>query len=267
MATVENARPLGYLDMQAYVGITKHNGGFEATDELLSLCHVQEGQQVLNVGCGIGVGSAYLAKTYGCYVVGVDLSPKMVAWSRLRAREERVEDRTEFQAANVLDLPFEADRFDVVVSESVIAFVDDKRRAIQECVRVAKPGGYIGLNESFWVEEPSPETVSRARAVAGADVPTAPTWQALWEESGLQERVVKLYQVDPRAEVRSRIRWVGWSWALRAAGRLLRLYATQPAARHALKEIFHTPRDVMQQMGYGLFAGQKPEQGPVRDRP
>ena len=34
MATLETARPLGYLDMQAYVGITKHNGGFEATDEL-----------------------------------------------------------------------------------------------------------------------------------------------------------------------------------------------------------------------------------------
>jgi len=259
MATIENARPLGYLDMQAHVGITKHNGGFEATDELLSLCHIQKGQQVLNVGCGIGVGSAYVAKKYGCHVVGVDISEAMIAWSRLRAQEAGVQDRTEFQAANVLELPFEADRFDVVLSESVIAFVDDKRRAIQECVRVAKPGGYIGLNESFWVEAPSPETVSRARAVAGADVPVAATWQALWEASGLQERVVRLYRADPRAEVKSRIQWVGWRWAVRAVGRLLRLYISQPAARQSLKEIFRTPRDVMEQMGYGLFAGKKPE--------
>ena len=83
----------------------------------------------------------------------------------------------------------------------------------------ATNGRVAPKSSSRRVEEPSPETVSRARAVAGADVPTAPTWQALWEESGLQERVVKLYQVDPRAEVRSRIRWVGWSWAVRAAGR------------------------------------------------
>ena len=48
--------------------------------------------------------------------------------------------------------------------ESAIAFVADKRRAIQECVRVAKPGGYVGLNESFWIEEPPPEIVARARA-------------------------------------------------------------------------------------------------------
>jgi SAM-dependent methyltransferase len=243
--------------MQAYVGITKHNGGLEATDELLSLCHIKEDQEILNVGCGIGVGSAYVARVYGCHVVGVDISEKMIDWSRLRAREERVEDKVAFQVGSVLDLPFDTDRFDVVFCESVIAFVADKRRAIQECVRVTKPGGYVGLNESFWVKEPSPETVIRARALAGADVPIAATWQALWQESGLRDRVVKLYQVDPRAEVRGRIQWVGWRWAVRAVGRLLRLYVTCPAARQSLKDIFDMPLDVMQQMGHGLFAGRK----------
>jgi SAM-dependent methyltransferase len=257
MTIMQNARSLDYLDMQAYVGITKHNGGFEATDALLSLCHVKDAQEVLNVGCGIGVGSAYVARTYGCRVVGVDISEKMIAWSRLRAREERVEDKVEFQVASVLDLPFDADRFDVVFCESVIAFVADKRRAIQECVRVAKPGGYVGLNESFWVEEPSPEIVTRARALVGTDVPIAATWQALWKESGLRDRVLRLHRVDPGTEVRSRIRWVGWRWAVRAAGRLLRLYATYPAARQSLKDIFGMPLDVVQQMGYGLFAGRK----------
>jgi hypothetical protein len=47
MATIQNARSLDYLDMQAYVGITKHNGGFGATDELLSLCHIKEAQEAL----------------------------------------------------------------------------------------------------------------------------------------------------------------------------------------------------------------------------
>ena len=49
----------------------------------------------------------------------------------------------------MLDLPFEADRFDAVIVESVLAFVDDKPRAIRECIRVTKPGGYVGLNELF----------------------------------------------------------------------------------------------------------------------
>jgi SAM-dependent methyltransferase len=258
MTTIQDARPvLSYLDMQAYVGITKHNGGFGATDELLSLCHIEDAQEALNVGCGIGVGSAYVARTHDCHVVGVDISEKMIEWSRLRAREERVEDKVEFQVASVLDLPFDANRFDVVFCESVIAFVGDKRRAIQECVRVAKPGGYVGLNESFWIEEPSPEIAARARALVGTDVPIAAIWQALWEESGLRDRVVRLRQLDPRTEVRDRIRWVGWRWAVRAARRLLRLYVTHPAARQSLKDIFGVPLDATQQMGYGLFAGMK----------
>ena len=91
----------------------------------------------------------------------------MIAWSRLRAREERVEDKVEFQVASVLNLPFDKNQFDVVFCESVIAFVEDKHRAIQECVRVTKPGGYVGLNESFWVEAPSPEDVARAGALGG----------------------------------------------------------------------------------------------------
>jgi cyclopropane fatty-acyl-phospholipid synthase-like methyltransferase len=58
----QNNQPgIKYLDMQAYVGITKHNGGFAATNQLLSLFHIEEAREVLNVGCGIGVGSDYVA--------------------------------------------------------------------------------------------------------------------------------------------------------------------------------------------------------------
>ena len=137
MATEKDvSSDVGFLDMQAHVGITKHVGGIEATDELLSLCHIQDAHEVLNVGCGIGVGSAYIAKKYHCRVVGVDISEQMITWSRRRARQERVEDKVEFRTADVLDLPFEADRFDVVFAESVLIFVEDKAPAIRECVRV-----------------------------------------------------------------------------------------------------------------------------------
>jgi arsenite methyltransferase len=248
---------LNYLDFQAEVGITKHNGGYEATNDLLSLCHIQDAHDVLNVGCGIGVASAYIAKEYGCHVVGVDISEKMVEWSRRRAREECVEDRVEFQTANVLALPFEGDRFDVVFCESVLAFVEDKPRAIRECTRVAKPEGYVGLNETFWIDEAPPELVARAQASLGTEVPTASTWQALWEASVLRDKVVRLHKIQPRREVKDRIQWVGWRWAVRAWGRLLGLYITKPAVRQSIREMFDAPLEVVQMMGYGLFVGRK----------
>jgi ubiquinone/menaquinone biosynthesis C-methylase UbiE len=258
MATKKNA-PLGasFLDMQAHVGVTKHTGGFEATNELLSLCHIEDAHQALNVGCGIGVGPVYIAKKYNCRVVGVDISEKMIEWSRQRAREERVEAKVEFRTGDILDLPFQADRFDVVLCESVLIFVEDKRRAIRECVRVTKPGGYVGLNEGFWTGQPSPELVARVKNAIGPCLSPLETWQAIWEESGLQDRVVKICQTDPRKEVKDRMQWIGWRWLLRAWGRALRLYITNPAIRQSIKEMFDVPPEVYQCMGYGLFAGRK----------
>jgi len=259
MATEQAAQGgMHYLDMQAYVGITKHNGGFDATNELLSLCRIEGARQVLNVGCGIGVGSTYVARKYGCHVAGVDISEKMIEWSRRRAREERVEDKVEFRVADVVELPFEADRFDVVFCESVLGFVEDKPRAIRECMRVTKPGGYVGLNETFWTQEPAPEIIERVKVAVGSSVPTIETWQTLWDACGLEDRAVKIYQIDGRQEIRGRLQWVGARWALRAFYRLFRLYLKNPAARQSLKEMFDAPLDMLQQMGYGLFAGKKP---------
>lgn len=248
---------VNFLDMQAHVGVTKHMGGMEATDELLSLCHIEDARHVLNVGCGIGVGSTYIASKYNCHVVGVDISEKMIDWSRRRAREERVETRVEFRTADVWDLPFEANLFDVVFAESVLVFVEDKARAIQECVRVTKPGGYVGLNEGLWIKQPSPELVAQVRDALGPFIPTAEAWQALWEASGLRERVVNICQVDARTEVRSRIQWIGWPWLLRARGRGLRLYLANPAVRRSIRGMFDVPPEVFQYAGYGLFVGRQ----------
>jgi ubiquinone/menaquinone biosynthesis C-methylase UbiE len=258
MTSITNSQlGLAYLDMQAYVGITKHIGGRAATDELLALCHIGQAREVLNVGCGIGISSAYIAKRHGCHVVGVDISEKMIDWSRKRAHVERVEDKVEFRVANILDLPFEADRFDAVIVESVIAFVDDKAQAIRECRRVTRPGGYVAVNESFFTEAPTPEVGEIVRREMGVDIPMVQTWQALWEASGLQDRVIRLHPIDARHEIRDRLQWIGARWALKAFGRLFRLYLTQPAARQSLKAQFGSSAVWFNTMGYGIFAGRK----------
>jgi ubiquinone/menaquinone biosynthesis C-methylase UbiE len=259
MSVIKTTQPgVKYLDFQAEVGITKHVGGYVATDELLSLCHIDDAREVLNVGCGIGVGVAYISRKFGCRVVGVDISAKMIEWSRLRAREEKVEDMVEFHVADILKLPFEDDRFDAVIVESVLAFVEDKHRAIRECIRITKPGGYVGLNESFWTKEPSLKMIELVQDSIGGSIPTREAWQALWEASRLRNRVVSLRQVETGAEIKDRLGWVGWRWALRGLGRMLRLSITNPALRHSVKKFFGKPSlDSMQEIGYGLFVGKK----------
>ena len=69
--------------------------------------------------------------------------------------------------------------------------------------------------------------------------------------------IMTLHTIDPRREVRSRIAWVGWRWALRAWGRLLRLYLTSPAARRSVAQQFGAGTEALPHMGYGLFVGRK----------
>ena len=251
------AREVSYLDLQARTGITKHIGGPEATDALIEMCHIEGKSEVLYVGCGIGVGPAHIAKKRGCRVVGVDISETMLAWARLRAREDGVADKVDIRYGDILDLPFEDGRFGAVIVESVAVFVEDKARAIAECVRVARTGGYVGMNEVFWVAPASAEFAADARREMGADLLPVADWRALWEASGLAERVIEVRSIDPRAEVRARLRWVGGRWALRAFGRLVALYVTSPPARRAMMDQLRGTRNFSPALGYGLFAGRK----------
>lgn len=51
-----------YFELLAEIGITKHPGGLSATKEMIEKCNIKRNYQILDVGCGIGVTSCYLAK-------------------------------------------------------------------------------------------------------------------------------------------------------------------------------------------------------------
>jgi len=249
----------GFLDMQAQIGVSKHMGGYDATHELLALCHIEDAREVLNVGCGIGAGSIYIAKQYGCRVTGMDLSAQMIAWARRRARSEGVAGRIDVLPADVLHLPFAADCFDVVFAESVLIFVEDKAQAIGECVRVTKPGGFVGLNEGLWTRQPPPQVAAQIQHAIGPYIPMAEDWQGLWEGSRLQERVMQVRHTVAAEELKSRIEWIGWRWLIGAWGRALRLYIENPSIRESIKAQFDVPPEALEYTGHVLLAGKKPQ--------
>lgn len=248
-----------YLDLQAQIGITKHNGGYPATDRLIELCHVKAGSQVLYVGSGIGVGPAYLARTRRCRVVAVDVSEQMLEWTRIRARRDGVAHLVTTQIADVLDLPFPPGRFDAVLVESVLAFVADKQQAISECARVTRPGGWVGMNEAMWrAEPPEADRALAADTALGTSLITQAQWRALWEDSGLVDQAHEWHDLDIAAETRSRVAWIGWRWLLPAWGRVLKLVVTDPTARRALRAQISYPASLVDEMGYVLSAGRRP---------
>ena len=65
--------------------------GLEATEQLAQIAGIERGAAILDAGSGLGGPSRYLAGTYGCRVIGVDLSPSFVAVARLARAKNRFE--------------------------------------------------------------------------------------------------------------------------------------------------------------------------------
>ncbi len=256
-----SASRLKVFELQAEVGITKHIGSLRATQELMELCHIDGGTHVLDVGCGVGLTPSYLAKAIGCRVVGVDISPKMIQRSKEKAKREKTEGLTEFRVADAQDLPFEDGIFDTVISESVVSMVEDQGKALSEYLRVAKPGGYIGLNEAIWFREPPQELLTHIDQTSDITIQivTAKAWEDLLEAAGLTDLVVRTYEVEVRAEASGMLKRLGLGDLLRSSYRALRLYATSPAYRAWAKEAASEPKEMAEYMGYGLFVGRKQE--------
>ncbi len=252
-----------FFDFAAEVGLTKHLGGIEATEELIELCHIDAGTYILDVGCGVGMTPCFIARRVGCRVIGVDIHERMIERSRERAKREKVVDRVEFRVADVQELPFEDNLFDAVISESVTAFPEDKQRAVNEYTRVTKPGGYIGLNESTWLKTPPPpEMVAWASQDLGATVQplTSGEWVGLLEGAGLREIIAKTYEIDVRDETKGILQRYGLGGMLATLSRTLKLYIRNPAYRRFVKEVSQdgiTPENLNEYFGYGIFVGKK----------
>jgi ubiquinone/menaquinone biosynthesis C-methylase UbiE len=181
----------------------------------------------------------------------------MLEWARSRAKRKGISGQIEFHKADVRDLPFEDARFDAVIVESVLAFVENKKSAIDELLRVTKPGGYIGLNESFWTEPPPGELRWKELGI-GPEIILIDDWRQLWEQAPLEDRLIEVLKLDPKQELRDRIRWIGWRSILPAWGRVIRIMLRDRSQRQSLKKQLDTPPGVIKIMGYGLFVGKKP---------
>ena len=102
--------------------------------------------RILDLGCGPG----WYTEQLGAFgdVTGVDLSEQAIAMAKARAPQ------IHFVAGNVYRVPLPANHFDVVISQEVLAHVDDQPRYIDRAAEVLKPGGYliVSTDKTFVME-------------------------------------------------------------------------------------------------------------------
>jgi len=112
--------------------------------------------RVLEVGAGPGEMSARIAAELSAQVVAIDLSPRMVELARARDVDARV--------ADVEELPFDEESFDVVLAAWMLYHLRDLDRGLSEIARVLRPRGRLVAvtNSERHLEE--------IRTVAGVDM-------------------------------------------------------------------------------------------------
>ena len=111
----------------------------------LEFAGVRPGYHVLDLGCGTGVVARDVARRVGEHgkVVGVDLSRRLIQEARRLAKEQGLEGRIEFRAADAAALPFPERSFDLVVASAVFSHIAEGLQVLGEMVRVARGGGTV----------------------------------------------------------------------------------------------------------------------------
>jgi arsenite methyltransferase len=111
-----------------------------------TLGRLEQGERVLDLGCGAGTDTLIAAQMVGPEgrVLGIDMTPEMLAKARAAARQMAVEN-VEFVEGEVERLPFGNESFDVVISNGVIDLIPDKDGVFAEIHRVLVPGGRIQI--------------------------------------------------------------------------------------------------------------------------
>jgi cyclopropane-fatty-acyl-phospholipid synthase len=106
---------------------------------------LQEGDRVLDVGCGWGGFPLWAATKYGASVVGITLSPPQAEKARQRAEEAGVADKVEIRVMDYRDIAATGEKFDAIASIGMVEHVGAANIDVyaETLARVLEPGGRL----------------------------------------------------------------------------------------------------------------------------
>ncbi|MFC1909100.1 class I SAM-dependent methyltransferase [Chloroflexota bacterium] len=196
----EEIGKLGLYEFQGYIGsmTSPTFGGWKGTDRLIELLNIKEMEKpkILEVGCSTGYITRYVAQKFDCEIIGVDLSTLLLEIAEEESRRLNL-NNISFKYANVENLPFSDNTFDIVYGEAITALVPDPVKALKEYKRVLKPGGRVATLDLFKKESLSAEFVAETNKimskVIGAQIRirSLREWEQIFKESRFNS--IKIY--------------------------------------------------------------------------
>ncbi|MDP7062975.1 MAG: class I SAM-dependent methyltransferase [Planctomycetota bacterium] len=117
-------------------------------DRVAQICGFQEGQTLLDMGCGWSGPARYYAEHYKMNVIGYTLSPVQREFAMEKARERGIADRLDIRVCSVLDAELEPESVDHVIFFESIIHMWEKLDLFRMCHRALRPSGMLFVQES-----------------------------------------------------------------------------------------------------------------------
>lgn len=122
-----------------------HIGGRQASIGFLDQLELSPRAHVLDVGCGLGGASRFVASRYGCRVSGIDLTGEYIETGSTLCAWVGLSDRVSLHHGSALDMPFDDASFDRAYMMHVGMNIADKAALFAEVARVLKSGASFGV--------------------------------------------------------------------------------------------------------------------------
>jgi len=121
---------------------------------LASTVSITAHDEVLDVGCGFGGSSIWLAKNIGCRVTGIDINPREIAFAKQQAQKDGIADRVRFIEMDYREMDrLDATAYSVVWQIETLIYAD-RRKFAADVYRRLQPGGRIVVADYFSRPEP-----------------------------------------------------------------------------------------------------------------
>jgi ubiquinone/menaquinone biosynthesis C-methylase UbiE len=179
---------IGKMNYSEFVGLVKErnrpSGGIKTVHSVaVNALLMGQSKRMLEIGSNTGFTSVNMSLLTGCSAVGTDINDASISEAKEYAIRQGVEDRVSFIKADVLNLPFEDNSFDVVWCSNVTSFISDKDKVVSEYLRVLKMGGILVIVPIYYLNNPPKAILQKVSDAIGAQVTVRNKndWKSLFE--------------------------------------------------------------------------------------
>lgn len=180
-----------------------HLGFTYATEQLANKLEglgVDKSWHVLDLCCGWGVPTRYVAERLGCRITGVDITQRSIDFAKKVTVGTPVEPLITYKQGSALDIPLEDGAVDLVWSQDGFCHVPNRPRLLSECFRVLRPGGNLVFTDWMrgeFITQAEYDQFIKAWSFAGVETPES--YPKLLEAAGFEilseEKVGREYAV------------------------------------------------------------------------